>query len=267
MTAMKKYWYILLSSVALQVFAFIPESFCQVENLGRVTVFKNSDTDKVLIELIPVFNGKPLKLTNQYYINAHGDTLYIDAFRFYMANISFTGHRNALNTNSHLYDAADSDTYAFIIKNIPPGAYSNLQFTLGVDNIANTSGANGGDLDPAKGMYWAWNSGYIMAKLEGRSKVCKTLHHAFQFHIGGYMPPYNAARVVTLKLPASFTIGRSGIPCISLKVDVAAWFSGDFDLAKVNDIAVPGKEAAMMADKYAKMFSIDGVEFLRCSTQ
>jgi len=238
--------------------------FCQVEHLGNIAVFRTSDTDKVVFDISPEFNGQPLILGSQFYVDEHGDTLYIDALRFYLTNISFTGYDNALNTNSFLYDAADSDTHSFVIKKIPGGNYSILQFTVGVDSIANTSGANDGDLDPVHGMYWAWNSGYIMARLEGRASVCRTLHHAFEFHIGGYKHPFNTARVVALRLPPTFAIGKRGIPVISLKVDVSAFFTQNLDLAKVNNIVTPGREASSMADKYAKMFSIETVDYLSC---
>jgi len=265
---MKQRWPILLVFIVLQEIASMPgHCFAQVEPLKKVNMFSRSDTDKVLFEIVPVFNGKPLQLSKQYYVNEHGDTLYIDVFRFYITNISFTCNRNAINKNSHLFDVADSSTYDFLLKKIPPGHYDGLQFTIGVDSIDNTSGANEGDLDPVKGMYWAWNSGYIMAKLEGHSKVCKTLHQAFEFHIGGYMPPNNTARPVLLKLPASFAILEHDIPCITLKVDIAAWFSGNLDISKINYIVTPGKEANEMADKYVKMISVDTVEYLRCRSQ
>ena len=208
----------------------------------------------VVIE--PVFNGMPLKLADQYYLNEHGDTLYIDLFRFYITNLKCNGgSKSTVDVNSHLVDAEDKETTAFRVDHLPEGTYSSLEFTVGVDSTANTNGANSGDLDPAKGMYWAWNSGYIMAKLEGRSKKCATFHHVFEFHVGGYMPPYNAARNVTLQLPHAVTV-KSGVKnLIRIKADAAAWFSGLVDLSKFNDVVIPGKEACMMADKYMHMFS------------
>ncbi|MDN3675869.1 hypothetical protein QWY90_00740 [Flavobacterium paronense] len=53
-----------------------------------------------------------------------------------------------------------------------------------------------GDLDPTKGMYWAWQSGYINIKIEGKSTSCKTRNNEFQFHIGGYREPNYMMRKV-----------------------------------------------------------------------
>jgi len=216
-------------------------------------------TGRITIIITPVFNSKPLKLSNQYYVNENGDTLYIDLFRFYMTNFSVTDAQSfkeyQCQDSNHLIDAEDTATEKFSLT-VPAGEYGELSFIAGVDSIANTSGANSGDLDPVKGMYWAWNSGYIMAKLEGHSKVCKTLHQAFEFHIGGYMPPYNTARGVSLELPHTITVKAGGNTIIRVKANAAAWFSGLLDLSTTNDITIPGKEAAMMADNYAQMFTV-----------
>ncbi len=224
-------------------------------------VLSAKDTDKVEIDLRAVFKNRILRTGDKPYVSPHGDTFYVDIFRFYITNISFLGERSVTLTNSHLFDVADTNSYSFLVKNVPPGVYHSVRFIVGVDSIANVSGANSGDLDPVNGMYWAWNSGYIMAKFEGHSNVCKTLHNAFEFHIGGYMTPYNAARTVTLKIPEEFRVGRQSMPGISLTADVAAWFADKLDLSRTNSIMIPGKNACMMADNYAKMFFIDEVSY------
>ncbi len=238
---------------------------------GTDWVLTPADTDKVEIDIRATFNGNTLVPGKKAYVNAHGDTFYVDAFRFYITNFAFAGSevvnghciRGMFECDSgetHLYDLLDTNTYSFVLKKIPPAVYRDFTFTIGIDSFKNTSGANGGDLDPTKGMYWAWNSGYIMAKLEGHSKVCKTLHNAFEFHIGGYMPPNDASRRVSLPIPEFFEVGRPSMPTITLNADIAAWFNG-IDLSKVNSILTPGKEAMMMADNYAKMFTIESVDF------
>ncbi len=216
-----------------------------------------SGSGEIQIKLVPMFNEKPLQLDSVVYVNPHGDSLTISMFRCYLTNVVLTdgqGHKSALQRNSHLFDAEDSSTYRFTVT-ANAGTYQQLSFTIGVDSTDNTSGAMAGDLDPAKGMYWAWNSGYIMAKLEGKSKVCKTLHQAFEFHIGGYMPPYNTERQQIIALePVTITFGSRQE--LALYVDINAFFSRNLDLSVTNSIVIPGKEAAAMADRYAKMFKI-----------
>ncbi|MES2702566.1 MAG: MbnP family protein [Bacteroidota bacterium] len=215
---------------------------------------------QVAIIVHPVFNGQLLKLNEQVYVNEHGDTLSVDMFRFYISRLrlgkALSKTALTLKDFHHLVDAENIATCSFTIS-IPEGDYDELSFVLGVDSIANTSGANDGDLDPIKGMYWAWNTGYIMAKIEGRSKVCHTLHNAYEFHIGGYLPPNNAVRQVALRLPRILVVRNDGPPAtIHIKADVAAWFKG-IDLAKTNNIVIPGKGAMEMADRYMGMFSLE----------
>ena len=212
----------------------------------------------VTIIIEPVFNGEPLVLRDQNYVDEHGDTLSIDLFRFYITHARFKFDSFVSeDTTSHLVDFENEATTRFNVYNVTAGIYSSVQFMAGVDSIANTSGANGGDLDPEKGMYWAWNTGYIMAKLEGHSKVCKTLHHVFEFHIGGYKLTYNTARTVNVKLPKPVYVLNGCNTIIKIKADAAAWFKGNLDLSKLNNVVKPGKDAGIIADNYAQMFSAE----------
>ena len=214
-----------------------------------------SGTVRIIIE--PVFNGHPLILNSQTYRTPTGDSLSINLFRFYISRLSLRSSTSVFSdSTSHLIDAEDKSTCSLLLSGIPAGTYTSLHFIVGVDSVANTNGANSGDLDPAKGMYWAWNSGYIMAKLEGHSPACKTIHSAFEFHIGGYAAPYNTARSVTLSLPHPVSV-RDDTTTITVRADVAAWFLSGPGLAMRNSVLIPGKEAAAMADNYAKMFSVE----------
>ncbi len=244
-----------LQSFKVCYIVFLVLILAPVSSFGK-TIPLNRGWITVIID--PVFNGEPLKMADQLYVNEHGDTIYIDLFRFYITNMRLSSESTTVSdTVSHLVDAEDEASATFHINNVPAGSYTSLQFTVGVDSITNTSGANGGDLDPAKGMYWVWNSGYIMAKLEGHSRVCKTLHHAFEFHIGGYMPPFNAARLVNVKLSHPVVVLNGCNTIVRLKADVAAWFKGNLDLSKLNSVVIPGKEANIIADNYAQMFSVE----------
>jgi hypothetical protein len=100
-------------------------------------------------------------------------------------------------------------------------------------------------------MYWAWNSGYINAKLEGTRKTYNGKKiYPFEFHIGGYMHPYYAIRPVRLELKES---NSTKIP---LYCDISVWLSG-IDLKTNSSIMIPGKEAMKVADVYSKMFNTE----------
>ena len=60
----------------------------------------------------------------------------------------------------------------------------------------------GGDLDPTKGMYWAWQSGYINFKMEGSCSQCLATKNNFEFHLGGYQQPFYAMQTIELNTTA-----------------------------------------------------------------
>jgi hypothetical protein len=72
---------------------------------------------------------------------------------------------------------------------------------LGVDSIRNVSGIQTGALDPLKGMFWTWNSGYVMAKLEGSSESSNSAGNRFTYHIGGFRPGMNVLKTIDLIIP------------------------------------------------------------------
>jgi hypothetical protein len=145
-------------------------------------------------------------------------------------------------------DAEIESSLMITFNKIPQGNIIAMSFNIGVDSIKSISGVHGGDLDPSNGMYWSWNSGYINAKLEGRSSSCLTHRNTFEFHIGGYAYPNNSIRRVDLVLP-----GNSAQ--VTLRADASCWFQ-KLDLKKETGIMIPGVNAQKTADKYQKMFSI-----------
>ncbi|MNY06961.1 hypothetical protein D3C86_1397440 [compost metagenome] len=70
------------------------------------------------------------------------------------------------------------------LSGVPHGEYTEVSYVLGVDSLRNVSGAQSGDLSPALGMFWSWNSGYIMLKAEGLSPNSDS--GSFAYHLGGF---------------------------------------------------------------------------------
>lgn len=210
----------------------------------------------IWINIKPVFGNQPLVLEEKEYINQHGDTLKVDRFRFYLSSIELVYTNGTVyreNNSYHLVDAEEKASLNINLTEVPVGEVSSIRFTIGVDSLKSMSGAFGGDLDPSYGMYWAWNSGYIYAKLEGRSKKCKTHGNGFEFHVGGFSGAENAIRPVELKVNEIRTGSPTNI--ISIQADVQRWFEG-ISLAEKNSIVIPGKEAVKLANAYSHMFKI-----------
>ena len=101
----------------------------------------------------------------------HGP-LVINSVRFYLSELRLMRNGTIVWRDSlpaHLIDLRHPEHNILSLPDHQPG--DSLYFRFGTDSLLNVSGALSGDLDPSKGMYWAWNSGYINCKIEGRSVV------------------------------------------------------------------------------------------------
>ena len=132
-----------------------------------------------------------------------------------------------------------------------------------MDSIDNISGAQSGDLDPGKGMFWTWNSGYIMAKLEGASSYSVVPDGNFTYHIGGFSGENKTMRSISLSTPQSqqITLKDNRITTILVNADIDKWFQGTHALSIASNAFVhsPGSLANLYADNYAAMFSIASI--------
>lgn len=209
----------------------------------------NPATRNFSIQIAPHFKDQPLVLSTKKYVSDQGDTVQIDRFRFYISAVQLFFENGMLYEDMESYyliDAEDENSLKIDLKDIPNEKLSFIQFRIGVDSTKCMSGAFGGDLDPSNGMYWAWNSGYIHAKLEGTSSSCKTYQNAFEFHVGGFSFPNNAVRTISIPVHADLN-------SLILAADAHCWMK-DLKLAVTNSVVIPGEQAMKVADSYTSMF-------------
>jgi hypothetical protein len=203
------------------------------------------------IKISPVFGNEPIT-EERWFVSANGDSVQFDNVRFYISNIQFdleNGQTFKDALPAHLIDVFERSTLNISLQSIDYKHIRTMRFNIGIDSTTSISGALGGDLDPQKGMYWAWQSGYINMKIEGRSPQCPNRKNVFQFHIGGYMQPFYAMRQVELPVKPFFTEE------VVLKVDVSNFFK-NINIAGQNSIMRPCKDAVQLADLSIQMFSI-----------
>lgn len=200
----------------------------------------------------PRFDNEALVLNNVKYINKKNDTITISTLKFYISNVVLeyeNGTKYKEPKSVHLINAEEKNTLQLQLKNIPDLKIKKIRFNIGIDSLINVSGDLTGDLDPSLGMYWAWNSGYINMKIEGKSSSCKTIKKEFQFHIGGYLPKQNALQEVSLTIPNDSNL-------IKINVDVSKWLN-ELSLKQTNSIMIPGSKAVEMSSLYKNMFTIN----------
>ncbi len=191
-----------------------------------------------------VFGEKPLVLGTTYTTNS-GVIVEIETLRFYITQLQLKQDGKTIWTEENSYHLIDINNSSSLQLSIPDSVeFDEVSFLLGTDSLTNVSGAMGGDLDPTKGMYWAWNSGYINFKLEGTSPVCDTRNNRFTFHLGGYAYPNATVQTVTLAATGSAII-----------FDVKAFLEG-IDLKETNSIMSPSTTAVALSKKASALFKM-----------
>jgi len=206
----------------------------------------------ISVSIQPTFKNENLVLDKVKYVTGKNDTVTISILKFYISDVevAFENGTSYKEPQSyHLIDLENEKSLQIQLKNAPDLKIKQLTFNVGIDSTTNVSGNLEGDLDPALGMYWAWNSGYINMKLEGKSSSCKSVKKEFQFHIGGYLPKQNALQRVVLDFHKNTTE-------IQLKVDISKWLD-EVALKQTNSIMISGNEAIAMSELYKKMFSVE----------
>ncbi len=197
----------------------------------------------------PTFNGRALHLEDSFYKISSTDSIRFNQCRFYISGIQLFNNKRLVykeEQSFHLVDAAEDASMRLMLTAPKDISFNQIKFNIGIDSTTNVSGAMGGDLDPTKGMYWTWQSGYINVKLEGQSNLCKTRNNEFEFHLGGYAP-YPTCQSIVLDVKQKENI--------LIEVDISKFISS-INLAEQHHLMTPGKEAAVLSEKFIKAFSI-----------
>lgn len=209
--------------------------------------------------------GNPMLLFTGNYVNSHGEQYIITKFKYYISNLSITGTSGtAIHNGYYLVDEGVTQSLSFTVP-APVDTYSSFSFLVGVDSVRNVSGAQTGALDPLNDMFWTWNSGYIMAKMEGTSPQSTLTNNSVEYHIGGFAGANSVLKAPALVIPVpamqKIDIRENKTSEIFIDVDFDKWWQGAYDLKiAVNPaVAQPGSMAKNISDNYVNMFKLANV--------
>ena len=193
------------------------------------------------------------------YKNQLGQAFTVNNIKYYISNICLKktdGKKHSLK-EYYLMDEQEETSKQINVSDIPEGEYNAIEFIVGVDSLHNCSGLQTGALDPVNGMFWAWNTGYIFLKFDGKSPLSKSPGNMLEFHIGGYKSPSNCIRKITLAFKTPLLIGASSNQELNIKADVLQLFKSPsrIDFSKTSSVTDFHK-ATTIADNYAGMFSL-----------
>lgn len=207
---------------------------------------------EIPLNFIPKFKGQNLSLETNYQLNKT-DSCQIEIFKCYLSNFKLYDGENLVYSEADSYHLLDVEAAASLnfTLDIPENTvFSHIEFNLGIDSLTNMAGVMGGDLDPTKGMYWTWQSGYINYKLEGKSNLCDNRNNSFVYHLGGYAFPNNSIQKVRLKIKKE---DKNQPILIAMNVDQ---FLEKIDLTAQSHVMSLGKAAIELAEQAAQIFSI-----------
>ena len=230
---------------------------------------RTADSQPLRIEISHVVGDQPLQL-GQDYTTAAGDHWSADKLRYYLSNFRLrrsdggwfvNPQREDRSDGYFLVDEADGSSKQLSIGPVTSGQYGGIEFLIGVDPQRNTAGAQTGTLDPTRGMFWTWNTGYMYLLFEGHSPQSADEAHALSYHVGGGSAA--PARSVYLPLQPAITLDAAHGAEIHLYADVGRLFEGAHTLRfAATASAMDPATATLVEDNSAAMFRVDHVHRL-----
>ncbi len=222
------------------------------------------DKGQLIVSFKHVVENELLKLDSANYKNELGQSFTISKFKYYIGQIHLKNSKGKdfIFKDYFLINEDEELSKQIKLNNIPNGNYKSISFILGVDSARNTSGAQVGALDPALGMFWSWNQGYIFLMMEGTSPSSTTFNNSIIFHLGGFTPPYNCIRKINPTFGAKELVVSGGNTSkMGIKTDMLKMFIGRSPVKfGVTNLAMEGAIATTIADNCVDMFSVTSIE-------
>lgn len=172
-----------------------------------------------------------------------GEKFILTNWKLYLSNISINSSDSSVTENSYQLVVLTDSLNLIQGPNLSDQLKS-LSFGIGVDSAKTMGGVMDGDLDPAKGMFWSWQSGYINFKVEYEDTKGKE----YVFHLGGFSGKQNSFRVLSFDIPQGKTV-------TGIEFDLIA-FIEFIKNQKLASVMSPGKKTSIIVNNYRAFFSL-----------
>jgi hypothetical protein len=229
--------------------------------LPKINNAQLSNKGKLCVVFDHCVGDKKLEIDTTDYLNEFGQIFTITNFKYYIGKIRLSKSDGTYYNHDSYYLIREDETESkkIVLDNIPFALYTSISFIIGVDSLLNCSGAQSGALDPVNGMFWAWNTGYIFLKLEGRSPASTNPGHIFEYHIGGYKTPENSTRTISLAFEHPLVISDAQ-QSLKIITDVSEILKNpnSIDLSKTSAIT-DTHNAGIIADNYIDMCTLKDI--------
>ncbi|MEP7163565.1 MAG: MbnP family protein [Ferruginibacter sp.] len=238
---------------------FITASFSVID--------KNSSAKTGTLKIIfrNTANGKPVILRDSLYNNYFGEQYSISKLKYYISNITMGNNGSSNDMGGYyLMNVATGDSSLELT--LEPGNYNSLGFLLGVDSLRNCNGAQTGALDPMNDMFWTWNSGYVMFKMEGNSPASTSDLQRIEHHVGGYKGSNNVATKIhfnfTGTVPLEIIANSTTEILVETNLDNYWHGSTDIKISELPVCTIAGELAKKIALNFKNLFSIKNIRII-----
>lgn len=184
-----------------------------------------------------------LNTSDMPYLNEANEAFRVSKLSYYISSIKLKNEDGTIYVDKiendgsagyYLIDEAEAASQQVTLSNVPAGNYTEVTFTIGVDANQVNQGAQTGALDPLKGMFWSWNSGYIFLKVEGNAEASTEKDGAFQYHVGGYKEDTSNPNLINNLKTATLSfrgddapVSAKQRPQVHVLFDLKKFFDGD----------------------------------------
>jgi len=151
------------------IFLFFNFSYVYSQNIQLIFHAKFHGQEVVIGQKLDDYQFKKLKF-------------YISDVQLYGNGAVLTGKRE----RAYLIDLSNQESSRITLPTSAEQMPQRIQFMFGLDSAINCSGDVNAALDPVKGMYWSWQSGYIHFSTEWKNENYVHKGKTASLHLGGY---------------------------------------------------------------------------------
>lgn len=216
------------------------------------------ETGTVTLQFSHLWEDSVFQLNENVLNTPTSDTFNFETFTYYVSNIQLkntAGNWISVPNSYFLVNLSDASTTSMALKNVPKGEYNAISILFGIDSLRNISGAQEGVLSPVNGMFWSWNTGYIMLKMEGITPNSSS--GDFSFHLAGFEGENAVVHRKEISFNEEKALVNSNIPTINLSINVDQIWKESPNLSSVNFVQSVGSKSKGMSIAFTNgwMFS------------
>jgi hypothetical protein len=228
--------------ILLGISSVLSLTFCKKKPVNTI------ETGTVTLELSHLWEDSVFLLNENFVNTSTADTFNFQTFNYYISNIQLknnAGNWITVPNSYYLINLSDVSSTSMTLKSVPKGEYSAISILFGIDSLHNISGAQEGVLSPINGMFWSWNTGYIMLKMEGITPNSSS--NDFSFHLAGFEGENSVVHRKEISFNNEKAVVSNTSPTINLRINTDQVWKESPDLATVNFVQSVGTKAKGMA--------------------